>query len=175
MSEYALSQDSKVILRLLGRVSVRSRKSLQKLIYLLQKAERVPLGLDYRMYHYGPYCRELDHKIRMLELLGLVEVDRDINDIPNYRLAESIVSSLEADPEIDPKLERIVRKFGNRTPNDLELLTSVYYLASAHEGVAVDEDRLFQDVVAWKGHKFARQQLQSALNELRELGYLAAA
>ena len=174
VSKYPLAPDSEVVLRLLSLLKVRSRKSLQKLIYLLQKAEKVPLSLDYRMYYYGPYSRELDHKIRMLELLELVEVDRDVNGIPTYHLIESVGSSLEADAELDSKLDRVVRRFGNMTPNDLELLTSVHYLATAHEGASKDVDRLFQEILAWKGPKFTHRQLESALEKLRELGYLAA-
>lgn len=173
VSEYPLKLDSKVILRLLNAHPIRSRKALQKLVYLLQKGERVPLGLDYRMYHYGPYSRELDHRIKMLELLGLVEVERDINEIPTYRLAESVASSLEPDPALDEKIVRVVDNFGQRMPNDLELVTSVHYLASQQEKIA-DEERLFQEMVAWKGRKFTRRELESGLEELRSVGYLPA-
>jgi hypothetical protein len=157
------------LLGILSAQQVRSRKSLQKLVYFLQEGEEMPLGLEFRMYHYGPYAAQLDSRLTLLEALGIVDVSRDDNDVPTYDLsaeAGDAFSHLEGQAAID----QVVKTFGNKNPIELELLSTVHFLAT-HNPPA-DDEQLFSRLQAWKGPKFRHRQMESALQELRDLGYL---
>lgn len=167
---YANKPEVAPILGIIARKQVRSRKKLQKLAYFLQEGEGVPLGLEFRMYHYGPYSERLDSRLLQLEALGLVDVSRDETDVPTYDIsAEVSETDEEATRPID--VERVVRTFGGKSPIDLELLSTVHFLSTHHP--PEDDDQLFSRLQAWKGPKFRRKQMESAVDELRELGYLA--
>jgi uncharacterized protein YwgA len=169
---YRMKPQAAAVLRLLATGPIRSRKSLQKLVYFLQEGDRTPLGLDYRMYYYGPYSAKLDSSLQVLEALGLVTVSRDVNAVPTYSTSASVAEQVESSPELAGKVKRVVANLGERSPNDLELLSTVHYLA-AKQQTGIDRDRLFEQVRAWKGAKFGVNEVTAALNDLRELGYLA--
>ena len=73
-------------LELLGLLSqaerIRGKTKFQKLAYFLQEGERVPLGLNFRMHHYGPYSPDLETYLQRLKMRDLVEVDHTTIDGP---------------------------------------------------------------------------------------------
>jgi len=161
------------IIRVLNRRSVRGRKVLQKLIYFLQEAEREPLGFDYRMYYYGPYSATLDARLQTLSAVGLLSAPPDSEGIATFSPTSESTALIQPDPAVDQKIDRLLSNVGGILPNDVELLATVHFLAkeSAKRG-PFDEGKIARQVRAWKGEKFSRAEIDSAISRLRGWGYL---
>lgn len=161
------------ILRLLSRRPVRGKKMLQKLIYFLQEGEGEALRFDYRMYYYGPYSAELDARIRTLSAVGLVSAPPDSEGVATFSPTGESSDVLEADRALDQKIDRLLSNVGDILPNDIELLATVHFLAKESTTRApFDEEKIVRQVRAWKGGKFSRPEILSAIGRLRSWGYL---
>ena len=61
-----------VLFSVLGRVVGRTK--LQKLVYLLKREQNIDAGLDFQVYFYGPFSRDLNNNVDELIQLGLLDV-----------------------------------------------------------------------------------------------------
>ena len=165
-------------LELLGLLSqaerIRGKTKFQKLAYFLQEGERVPLGLNFRMHHYGPYSPGLETYLQRLQVRDLVEVDyTSIGGPVLIDVAETgrEIGERSANKE---KMIAVLEKLGRKWPKQLELLATVHYLAGAtgYDGSPGMKERLIRAVKAWKEERFNRAQISSAVDELGDLGYL---
>ena len=170
---YRMRPQALSILRLLARGPVRGRKVLQKLLYFLQEAERAPLGLDFKMYLYGPYSATLDARLQMLEASDLIAIDWDVNQVPTFSVSQAIAEKLQQSADLEEKIQHVIGRFGDiaRNPNQLELLATLHYLAKKQQG-PIEPIKLVAQVQAWKGPKFSKLQVEQALRTLKELDYL---
>jgi len=153
---------------------ITGKTRFQKLAYFLQEAEQVPLGLNFRMHHYGPYAYELETRLQWLRVSDLVDVDDARIDGPvvidiSERGRE--VARGEAHQE---ELRRVLENLGRKSPRQLELLATVHYLAqtTGYDGSEQGRSRLNDAVKVWKEQRFGRQQIEAAIDELIDLGYL---
>ena len=159
---------------LLIRGDVRGRKRLQKLLYFLQEAEGQPLGLDYRMHYYGPYSPTLDARIQLLAARGLVEETTPADGVSKFSLSAGAEAQLgRTPPSLHESIDRVLEHFGRLTPNAIELLATVHFLAQGRREVGDElEGKLVDEVNAWKRPKYSRGQIVSAVRRLGELGYI---
>ena len=81
---------------------VRGRTRIQKLIYLLQKQDRIEIGYNFIPYHYGPYSQDLQRDINLLEVAGFLQVDHQEDNLYIHSLskqghdaARRIISEME--------------------------------------------------------------------------------
>ncbi|MEM4417690.1 MAG: hypothetical protein QXD32_06510 [Nitrososphaerota archaeon] len=141
-------------LRVLGvepRVgSVGSRIVLQKLAYLIQ-ASGVELGLRFRWYLFGPYCRELT---RSIYDEGLVYEE---GEVP--RLSEDEVE----------KLGRLRQFLGEHVDDTyfLELFASLHYARRVGLELGIPRDELLGAFLRRKPH-FKRPDVEEAWRLLEE-------
>lgn len=65
---------------------MRGRTRLQKTMFLLKYKYKVPLGLKFEPYFYGPYSEDLAYDIEMLKALGVIEEQIvRVNDYIEYQ------------------------------------------------------------------------------------------
>jgi uncharacterized protein YwgA len=160
------------VLTLIGHLgTVRGRKRLQKLLYFLQEAERVPLGLDFSMHHYGPYSRLLDARLAALRLASVVRSSSTLEGVMEFRLsaeAEHDVRSARTTEE--PSIKR-VGSLAKLMPNEIELLATVHYLLK--DAPTREASAIHRLVKAWKGDKYSLPQVRDAVQQLDKMGYLS--
>jgi uncharacterized protein YwgA len=144
---------------------VRGKKALQKLAYLLQEGEGAPLGLNFRMFQYGPYSTDLENMVHELEVRGSLEVQAGDT---------FLISAKGSKDRPSHEIENVVTKFGKFPAWKLELLASLLFLErikpfSAHGG-GVDDLR--SRLAAWKGTKFKPSEVDEAIEKLRSENYI---
>lgn len=147
-------------------VSDMGKKKFQKLIYLLETVEAEDLGYRYEIYIYGPFSRTLDDDLRNLSMHGLLDYRKhsgsylvNITDEGREVLKNSVIDSQKA-----AAAERILKTYGDRSPRDLEILTTAFFTYLKLENDA-NRDRLLECVTRIKGHKFDKEAVSRAVDE----------
>lgn len=163
------------LLGMLGQAQrIRGKTKFQKLAYFLQEGERVPLDLNFRMHHYGPYSPGLETCLQRLQMRGLVDLHYTSIDGPVLIDAAQTGLKIGQQSANREKVDSVLEKLGGKLPKQLELLATVHYLAGAtgYDGSPGMKERLIRAVKAWKEERFNRGQISSAVDELGDLGYL---
>jgi uncharacterized protein YwgA len=169
------SAGDKAILRLVAeKRGITGKKVFQKLSYFLQEAERVPLGVRFRMHYYGPFSDDLDSRMadlaaqRVLALRELVDGTVEISPGPQ------ISSALVGEEPYREQVERVVKKLGRKGGLTLELLATAHYLGmlQGYTGSMSDRDTLVERVRAWKGSKYQPAFIRRGIDNLEAMGYL---
>lgn len=139
------------------------KKTLQKTVFLLEE-KGIDLGFDYILHFYGPYCAELDHETSKLSADGIVNFDygkygHKMSISPDY--LPTVETNLSADAS--HLVREVIERYRERTPSDLELLTTAIY-AYKHTEAKTRED-VAEKVKTIKGEKYNDQEIQWALSE----------
>ncbi len=164
------------LLTQLGEIN--GKKSLHKLVYLA-RAFGLETGYSFRFHYYGPYSDALASDFeRLLESNQVKLVD---NSKYKYRLTDTFTQNASTQQSLTPdeqeKINKLIEIFGNKTPHELELYATIYFI-DHHEkyvlgnGSAEDVSR---NVLA-KTHnvkpKYSLAEIEKAYKELEELGLL---
>ncbi len=151
---------------------------VHKLMYFLQVAGE-PLRLQFKKGLYGPYAENLRHVIRDIEG-HLVAGYADGGDAPGKHLVlvpgavPEAERFLEEHPETLKRFDRVARLVeGFETPFGMELLATVHWVVAEED--AAGEESVAEATYAWGPTKrqFSRGQIQTAMERLREEGWLA--
>ena len=144
-----------------------------KLMYFLQEAGE-PLRLNFVKAPHGPYAENLSHVLQRIEgyyLYGYM----DGGDSPNKQLnlvphaAEEAETFLLGNPDTKGRIDKVLELCeGFESPDGLELLASVHWLAT-REG-ATDVDAVMRGFNAWGQSKrrFTRRQAEIAFDRLTQ-------
>ena len=146
------------------------KKALQKTVFLIEQ-KGVELGFDYILHFYGPYCAELDRTTSILSTDGIINFDysgyghkMSISD--EYRNIESE----NLTPEQRDIIGEVINRYKDKTPSDLELLTTAIY-AYQHTG-ATTRNIVIENVKKIKGTKYSDSEIAWALNEFPYFGFV---
>jgi len=170
---YALIAD--LIKRFHDQGTTLRKTALQKLVFLLQRVFTVDCDYGYTLYTYGPYCADLARDLDIVEGLGGAEVTYD-GSCGGYEIRPgSTTDELRgraADflDQIAEPLDRLIADYGRSTAKDLELRSTIIYLAKP--GRSTQE--LVRMVNGVKPH-FTEAQIDVARRELEQNDYLAGA
>lgn len=153
---------------------------VHKLMYFLQEAGE-DLRLRYAAGFYGPYAENLRHVL--LDVEGhLISGYTGEGDSPDTVLdlvpgaAQEAEEFLRSQAETQQRFDRVAQLVdGFETPYGLELLATVHWVATRAD--LTDADEIANAVWAWgdKKRKFAREQIDLALERLDELDWVASA
>ena len=153
---------------------------VHKLMYFMQESGE-PLKLNFVKESHGPCATNLRHLMRRLEHHYITGY-RDGGGDP-YKQIDLVPGAIEdaerflADhPVTRERFERVGQLVdGFESPTGLELLATVYWVASEYPTAELDEivDRTYM----WGRHKrrFARQQIKIAIDRLKEQGWVGEA
>lgn len=162
----------------LGKGGKLGKTAMQKLIYLIQALEVVPIGYPFHFYHYGPYSSDLAGDLEFVNTLQGIRITYDPY-INMYNISAGDKANLltkKAEDFLEQykgKIDRIISNFGNKRAEDLELIASIVYTWMAAQGDDEDSERSLVKRVAELKPKFKNQEIQHALNDLKTKGYLA--
>lgn len=159
------------------RIPVKGKKAFQKLVYLCG-ALGVPLRYRFRLYFYGPFSAELADTLDLFQARGFLAVVEGGGLYKVYKLGEAGRNYLLAhQEEIIPHegvVQRVQALFGGFTPAQLELFSTVHFVAEGcakYEGIERDEE-VVRRITGIKGDKFTEEEATAALQSLRQWGLL---
>jgi uncharacterized protein YwgA len=126
------------------------------------------------MHYYGPYSPTLDSRVQALSHAGLVESLASSDEVSRFSLGRDAAGSLPKGHEpLDEKVDRVVTRFGNSSPNYIELLATIHFLARGWRAIGEDEMKTLESHIgAWKGSKYTHTQIADGVKRLQEWGYL---
>jgi len=151
-----------------GRTGQLGKTSLLKLLYLLQEIHRVPLGYRFTLYTYGPYDAAVMSDIDFADLHGVIRVSYQQEG--GYKIEEGPDSGRVSPPsELNEAIAQLVDRFGNMTARELELRSTIIFVAK--------EARLIQksvkEIVADVKPKYSAAEIDAAIRELQAMGAIA--
>lgn len=135
-------QRAAVVISLINELQVKDswcgETNIQKACYFLQELTRVPLGLEFVLYKYGPYSFELTDELTAMRadsLLGLLV--RDPRYGPCYVPGDLAASLLERYPKTVERFKGQVRfvaeRLGNKGVSALERVATALYVTKQME------------------------------------------
>lgn len=148
------------------------KKLIQKLMYLVQE-KGVDLGLDYRIYYYGPYSRILDQLLRYYELENYLDIDTS-ETTHTVKLRETVKCTGNGFSAHEKEVvKQVLAEYAQRKPYDLELLTTTEFAANyILNKDTCDEKAIVNKVKEIKGSKFTVKQIQASVKELKSADLL---
>ena len=162
---------------------IEGRKKLQKMVHILQEFG-IPFGVRFGYHHYGPFSEDLQDKIQSLQY------DKLINEVPVpgplrtsvFRPEDRLLRLLAmVGIEFLPPWIAFATELNQRTPRELECISTVLYLESIH-GLAADPAVIGNEFKILKPHLVGRlDAARKTLGEYRQyftpenLGIAAAA
>lgn len=150
--------------------SIRGKKAFQKILYFLTEA-KIPTGLNYTLYHYGPYSPELDYKTDQIQLLGAIEL---INKGMGYEIRGGSKSGvLSSDPSLNEyknKIDEVMGILPLDNPLKLELYSTTHYAAKVRKEIydCINEEDIVEEVKRIKKEKFSRDEIREAYKYISE-------
>ncbi len=161
------------VLHALCKVTAPGKKVVQKFIYLAER-KGLYLGMDYCIHFYGPYSSDLDEYLHTLEASDVIKIDLSGN---THKL--SVLVTPDENPLSDAEnimLSELLNNFANKTPLDLEVLTTTDYVAHTMlKNNDLTTDAIVSLVKQIKGSKFSEQQISQSIKTLCDDGYLKVA
>lgn len=167
------------VVRRLGNEQQLGRKAFQKVVYLLQKLAGVPLGFRYTFYTYGVYSFELASTLGAVENMKGIIADYD----PAVR-AHNLRAGKEAETlehkgrnlleDYASEIESILDFARGKTGKELELSSTVIYVARNEELEEADAEKRLIERVAELKPRFSRSQITDDVGALRSRGFLPA-
>ena len=151
------------------------KTGMMKILYLLQAIYKVPLGYDFQIYTYGPYCQTVMSDIEYAEFADYIKM-RSVaypNGMHGYliNISDNSDSILEYDTDIlsqyKNELDQVIYFFGSKTAKELERYSTAVYVTLSfknnHWGNSKDE--ICQSVKEIKPH-FPMETIYAAYDDL---------
>lgn len=144
---------------LAGRLENRrfGKTKLQKLVYFLLEAKRIPLGYRYRFYTYGPYSDTLAGDVDYLSTIGALKVAYDVA-VGGYNIRpgeKAKILEQKAQPFLNfhkQAVDEVLDHLSDKNVRDLELLSTVLYLWSNDAECRSSVDTLVAKATRLKPH-----------------------
>jgi len=166
--------------RLKDRCPQFGKTALQKMVYLLQEVYGIDCGYRFDLYTYGPFSSELLQDLDLVENLEGVNVVPVISGTGGYQIlpgerGEALKNKaidFLSDEKVASSLDNLVEDFGNYWAKDLELRSTVVYVAKELKRSNISQANLARTVKEIKP-KFTDAEVQQAINEMVEKGHIS--
>lgn len=141
------------------------KTALMKYVYILQTIFKKPLGYDYELYTYGPYCSQLAFDLEDAKNFGLINITRITYPDETMRYQISANKTYNT-TEISGNIEKIIQDFGYKARN-LELSSTIIFIFKLMKA----KQDVIEKVNDIKPH-FSIEEITNEYNHLSKLGYL---
>lgn len=153
------------------------RTAMQKLAYFV-KALGVPVPCSFGIYTYGPYSDRVTFAVESLLADDVIQ-DTSLNPkYSNYRLgrnAGELLSSFadELRPH-EAKISQTVKELGSFTPNELELIATVHFIAKRQTQTSgkPSKDSVRREFKSIKHDKFSDDEIDKWYDALVAAGLI---
>lgn len=150
-----------------GRDGRLGKTALMKLVYFLQEVFDVDLGYRFSLYTYGPYASEVMSDIDFAEAQGAIIVSYD--DERGYEIAATSAGCRgQSVTGHASSLNRLFELFGNLNARELELRSTIVYLAKDCQ--RSDLPAAVQKIKP----KFSKAEIELAIKELVDQHVISA-
>ncbi|MCL1808702.1 MAG: hypothetical protein FWG42_02920 [Clostridiales bacterium] len=133
-------QDRVLFIARIAREPNIGKTAMMKYLYLLQTVEKVPLGYSFEIYTYGPYSSEamseIDHASQngYISVLGVTFP----SGVYGYSITcdskgEMLLTESPVISAYQTQINVIVHAFSGKTAKELELLSTIVYIALMHD------------------------------------------
>ena len=115
------------------------KTGMMKILYLLQAICHVPLGYDFEIYTYGPYCQTVMNDIEYAEFVGYIKVAQAAypNGMNGYQIstqppaANLLKEESNLIGEYSTAISNIITFFGHKKAKELELYSTIVFVATS--------------------------------------------
>ena len=157
------------------------KTGMMKLLYLLQTVYGLPLGYDFQIYTYGPYCQTVMSDIEYAEFIGYIQVlpVTYSGGMGGYQIStkteggEAIKNASGRLSEYTAALEDVIHKFGKRSAKELELYSTIVFVTRSfvENEWEKSKEEVCSVVQRIKPH-FQFDTIQKAYDELEDMCFL---
>lgn len=150
------------------------KTAMMKLMYLLQTLYKVPLGYDYKIYTYGPYCQTVMSDIEYAEFMNYISVEPITykNGMSGYKieateLGVAAINASTLDDKYANPIHEVVAFFGQKKARDLELYSTIVfvYFSCLENGWDNSKEEICNTVKSIKPH-FTLDTIKFAFDDL---------
>ena len=143
------------------------RKAFQKIVHLSNSIGKIPTGYSFSYYIYGPFSRELSSDLEIAEIAGIISSTQDIStgsyDIKVGDMASSAEKNAsEYLTQQDKNLNRILTAFGDKSPRNLELYSTLVFVEQAESNLRGNADALVKRIISLKP-KYDDSEIRAAI------------
>jgi len=150
------------------------KTAMQKLLYLLQEAYHVPLDYRFSLYTYGPYDSQVMNDLDYADAIGALAIHYDdkagYNIEPGKQVDMIEPYRAEMMNEHGDTINRLTKDFGDLNARDLELRSTLFYIASEKDNVKTRHE-LAERLKSIKP-KYTDHDIQFGIDDLLEKGHL---
>ena len=151
------------------------RTAMQKLTYFT-KAVGVPVPCSFGIYTYGPYSDQVTFAVASLLADDVIEDKCRTPERSNYRPgphSQELISEFEDYVRAyQDKINLVVDVLGKLRPNQLELVSTLHFLASRQKQLykSFSEDSVVSEFKSIKGNKFRERDVRACYESLARTG-----
>lgn len=167
---------------LIGEIAKRDqplgRTAIQKYLYLLQSVLGAEPLYEFSMYTYGPFSAQVLADLDVAEAIGAVQISQSnfgYSISPGPEIDRIIGLARDFLDPLQTKLDKLIKDFGSFCAKDLELRSTIIYvfqdLGKAGLPNAADLAEIVQEIKPG----FTRAQIDQAIDQLTNLGYICTA
>lgn len=99
---------------------------IQKMIYLLTRERK--LNLDYTLYHYGPFSREVERGLDKASHFNLLNIEWRTHQGYHITATKNKHTTKEIPKEITSEIKKLVNKYGQFSANKLSIIATALYV-----------------------------------------------
>ena len=158
-----------------------SKMVLQRMIYLLQEIFDIDCGYDFQFDSCGLFASQLSQDLDLVEYIGGVLIHTNSSTTDHYKiLPGKEVNSLRdrvmdflGSSKVSTALSKLVKEFGHFQPRELELRSTIAYVAhdiGRNEGIITQEK--LRKVVKNVKPRFSNAEIDKAIEEMSEKGFV---
>lgn len=151
------------------------RTAMQKLTYFT-KVLGVPVPCSFGIYTYGPYSDQVTFTVASLLADDVIGDESGTPERSNYRPGpnsqELLAEFAERLGPYEEKIKRVVTALGKLRPNQLELVSTLHFLASRQKQIykSFSEDSVLDEFKSIKGDKFSDRDIRACYESLASTG-----
>ena len=143
------------------------KKASQKLFYFFER-EGIDLNLRYGIHYYGPYSSRLSDLIDDMELEGIISI-KEIHNTHKITWVAKEKPKKNYISKNDYRIaEKVMKEFGNKTPKDLEALSTIDYVYQKMDSDKKSKKEVLHRVSEIKGNKFTDIDLKKYYDDLKK-------
>lgn len=148
------------------------KKASQKIFYFFER-QGIELNLRYGIHYYGPYSSKLDDIMYELESDSYITID---TSSPTHIIRTGTEHAPETClSQTDKKIaETVLNTFKNKSPMDLEALTTMDYIANTLLPKGASKNDIINKFIEIKGSKFSSDKVNFTFDELNSLNLICA-
>jgi len=153
---------------------------IQKLVYFLTASGEHLNQVHFQKHHYGPYADVLRHVLDKMEghfISGYADGQNQPDTPINLKNAAAVeaIAYLDKHPKTQSRFNEVKQLVdGFESPNGMELLSTVHWVATQDMNGIIDSDELINKVHQWNQRKAGMKpsHILAALHRITEQGWL---